>query len=347
MGNFYANHVLPTANADDVAAVLESHGRRAYIAGVAEATFVYDEQCDAQDLDELRRFAELLSRECRVPVLAACNHDDDVLWLALAEQGRTVDVYDSQPGYFEGEQAPPRVANVKRLCLAFGVTGAANAIEALLEQPHSDFVVEVERHRALLRALGVDSAAGLLGYGYVAGGELAGVDAEVRLRETGGVAETKPGSHGVPAATSSRGGNEPFDVLEGLGSAESAKRIQRTSAALALSEIDLPDGFEEIFQAKRLNGFAAFNRFQRYMMKHGVAHASAPGGPVVRFDALAARLLGVQESPLREVLPLFMSRLGVWEALSAADRTAIESDAPDVHARMVAALMGQISEFSE
>jgi hypothetical protein len=344
MGNFYANHAVATGDTHAVADALDSRGRRAYVAGTSGITFVYDERCDAQDLDELRRVAELLSRDCGAPVLAACNHDDDVLWLALAEDGRVVDVYESRPGYFEGEDVPPRIANVKRLCLAFGVASAAAEVERLLAKSHATFIVEVDRHRALLRALGIESDAGLFGYRYVSQGELTGVADIEELHSVGGAAAAPSGR---PSAESIRPDSEAPGGRGDIGSPELAREIRHAAAALSLSEIDLPDGFEAVFGSGRVNGFIAFSRFQRYVAEHSVVDAVAPGGPAFRFDALVARLLRVDGSAMAGLVPAFMTRLRVWEPLSPDVRADIEADAPDIQARMAEALREHVRELSE
>ena len=335
MGNFYTNHVLPTADAERVVAVLESRGRRAYVAVAGGTTFVYDERSDSQDLDELRRLAELLSRECRLPVLAACNHDDDVLWLALAEQARAVDVYESAPGYFDGDHAPPRIANVKRLCLAFGAAGAGMEVERLLAEPRSTFTLEVDRHRALLRALGVDSDAAFLGYGYVSRGELAEFDPGARLFAVGGAPSADADRRN---ASTSSVPQAPHAPGEARASTEFGERIQRAAAVLALAELDIPAGFEPILGRARLNGLVAFTRFQRYAMKHSALDRAAPGGPMLRFDPLLSALLGTDHSSITHLMLLFTEKLAAWESLDPKDRADIEAGAPEIFERVARAL---------
>ena len=117
MGNFYTNIVVRGSNARSAIAALRD--RAAFVAEVDDATFVYDERCDGQRVDELRALAKHLSKECRAPTLAALNHDDDVLWIALARDGAIVDVYESNPGFERGKSEPPSIANLDALCEAF------------------------------------------------------------------------------------------------------------------------------------------------------------------------------------------------------------------------------------
>jgi len=63
---------------------------------------VFDAICDDQDPDKVERFAPALSKALSCIALAVWNHDDDVLWYALVENGSVVDPYDSNPSYFSG-----------------------------------------------------------------------------------------------------------------------------------------------------------------------------------------------------------------------------------------------------
>jgi len=332
MGNFYANLTVRSADTAGVAWVLDSLRRRGYVATDGDVTFVYDERADAQDLDELRRVAELVSRDCRSPVLAACNHDDDVLWLALAEHGRVADIYDSCPGYFDGGSTEPRLSDVGRLCAAFGAADREAEIESLLRLPRSAVVLEVERHRKLLRQLGVRSDAGLLGYAYVSRGELSGVAPAAVVRATGGAPE--PGTaHARPAPGSSTGRQDQISELAAF-----AESVRVPTAALALGEIDVPEEFGEILGQGRVNAFVAFMRLQRYLASNSLVDGTATGGPVVRANALVERLLGVRETPYGSMIALFVDRLNVWESFSPEERRAIETDDPSMRGRIAGAM---------
>src|SRR5689334_13023789 len=102
MGNFYTNIAVRGAKAQEAVRTLETERRRAAVAVVDDVTFVYDAICDDQKTEDLRALAQLLSRELGAPALAALNHDDDVLWLALARNGTVVDVYNSFPEFESG-----------------------------------------------------------------------------------------------------------------------------------------------------------------------------------------------------------------------------------------------------
>ena len=185
MGNFYTNIVVRGSKAPSAIAALRD--RKAFVAVVDDTTFVYDERCDEQNVDEIRKLARHLSKECGAPALAALNHDDDVLWLALARDGTIVDVYDSNPGFERGGSEPPSIANLGALCEAFDVSDVKGDIEALLRE--SNITFEVQRHQQLLGLLGLDESAGALGFRYVWEGELEEALPDIELHQVGDLDE--------------------------------------------------------------------------------------------------------------------------------------------------------------
>ena len=187
MGNFYTNVVLSGAELDATVAALESMRRRAYVAADGDVVFVYDERCDDQDSKELERLASELSRKLNVPAVAFGNHDDDILWYALADGGKIVDRYDSYPGYFDGAADPvPAGGDARRLCAALGASAEAEVVEAVLRKGRDDVTFEVDRHVELLELLGVRPDLAVLGYTYVAQGEMADNAPDVSVRTVGG-----------------------------------------------------------------------------------------------------------------------------------------------------------------
>src|SRR5918992_1575890 len=169
MGSFYVNY---TVRSDDQAAALRSlKGRSAYVTRVKDgALVVTDKQAESQDADAIREVGELLSTGLKTQVLAVLNHDDDMLWYGLFDNGRLTDEYNSSPDYFDGGEGPPTGGDARKLCAAFGRAGSESKVESVLQK--QDYVVAMERHADLVEALGLPAFAVGCGFTYVEEGEL-------------------------------------------------------------------------------------------------------------------------------------------------------------------------------
>jgi hypothetical protein len=186
MGNWYTNVSLKGAEQSDVVAVLEELGRRAYVTPETSGWIVvYDQQCDEFDLGILESLALTLSARLSCTALASCNADDDVLWLAVYENGSLATRYASSRKSFEdGDEFPklPEVAEaltrvfqrpevekqaLRLLRRSHGVLGLLHHFLKI----HLVYIVEVQRHLDLSKLLGMPAAAVGFGYTYVNKGE--------------------------------------------------------------------------------------------------------------------------------------------------------------------------------
>jgi hypothetical protein len=156
MGNFYTNYTLRGPAQKDVAAALA--GRNAIVTPpISGSLVVFDEASDDQNHDHIAELAEMLSSRFQCPVLAVLNHDDDILWYQLYDNGRLTDEYDSAPDYFEpaAEPEPPKGGDARLLCAAFGSSRFEDVDEAL-RKPSADergYTFAFERHLDLVKAL--------------------------------------------------------------------------------------------------------------------------------------------------------------------------------------------------
>jgi len=117
MGSFWtAIHVL-TEDSKAVVKAAEQLGiGPAYVLPhQSRWTSLYPEATEAQDESLLRSTAEKVSRETGADAIAVLVHDSDTLSYYLARAGVVVDEYDSDPGYFAGEDLPPRGGEVSLL----------------------------------------------------------------------------------------------------------------------------------------------------------------------------------------------------------------------------------------
>jgi hypothetical protein len=199
MGNWYTNVAVKGRQQADVIAALEELGRRAYVTPETSGWIVvYDQQTDDFDLSILASLALTLSTRLSCTALASCNADDDVLWLALYENGTLSTRYASSRKEFEdGDEFPDLQETAQVLSRVFEKPEAKNQVFGLLRKAHGilgllslylkvrmAYVVEVQRHLDLADLLGMPRAAVGLGYTYVNKGETPeGIDREA-LRRT-------------------------------------------------------------------------------------------------------------------------------------------------------------------
>ena len=185
MGNFYVNFTLKSEDSDAVAATLRSAGRDAFVSpNLSGYVVVTDRAADEQDPRQIQQVGELLSTGLSTPVLAVLNHDDDILCYWLFENGRTTDEYNSDPGYFSGEDLSPSGGDADRLCSAFGKAEAAAKIKDILID-QEDYVFAMDRHEALSHSLALPTAALAFGYRYLEADDMPeGIDPENLIRTT-------------------------------------------------------------------------------------------------------------------------------------------------------------------
>jgi hypothetical protein len=335
MGNFYTNIVVREPDIDRVAAALQPLGRRAYVASDGRTTVVFDEQCDRQDLDALRGLALDLSRGLGCVALAACNHDDDVLWYALVENGAIVDTYESDSGYFDGSGGGPAGGDAVRLSAAFGAGERAADVETLLRKQRPDVAFEVERHRELLELLGLPVDLGLMGYGSLNEGELPETDSTT-IRALGGAAglEASPavGGTAVPPTVD----HENLKRLQAEG-----EFIAKNTAALVFARVEIPPRFVALFGAASMNGYVALMRLQEYIVRRKLQ--LSPG--IVRADDLLSEWAGAREFPLIQLMRIVVERFNVTP-LTASEAKQLPVAGSDMQRRYREAMLSVALEMS-
>lgn len=336
MGNFYTNLVIPSDEIDRVVGALDAAGRTAYVATTGGRTFVYDEECEQQNPDTLRDLAKSLAKNLGRPVLAALNHDDDVLWLALADGATITDVYNSDPAYFEDGGAAPEIHEVPRLCKVFGVPERALEVTTLLRKTREDFVFEIDRHEKLLDLLGI-SPIGLAGFNSMSEEGVTEPGVEVR---TVGEAE-EPAEGGGEAIAPAARGPMPEPSPEVLARVNEIRVMQ---AALMLGQARIPAGAEAILEPGRVNAMLALQRVQQHIISNGLVSMAAPGMPVRSDEALKA-LFGEEEFRLQDMSRLVLERLDVWSSFSEQEIQAIKAGSPEILQRLQAAAAQMVADL--
>lgn len=171
MGSFYTNITARGPEQADLARFLEEGSRVAWVSPVVDGmAVVYDERCEAQDVEMLARLSRELSSAFACATLAVLNHDSDVLMYLLHVSGDLIDHYNSSPSYFGSGDlgAGPRGGDAGALCAAFAAQSAVAKVRKILRSPSDSgaggYLMADDRHRDLALALGIPLVS--VGYGY-------------------------------------------------------------------------------------------------------------------------------------------------------------------------------------
>lgn len=177
MGNFYTNITLRTSNRAGVEHALRRAQRTGFISEATDnALVVFDQACETQDTEVLIGLATALSSALDCAALAVMNHDDSELYYALVQDGVLVDEYSSNSD-FAGEATPEELSDrAGMLVEAFGapLRDSARIADLLGKSQDPDdggFAFEVERHAALVEALGLPPVSSGTGFDYLSSGE--------------------------------------------------------------------------------------------------------------------------------------------------------------------------------
>ena len=169
MGSFYTNHTVRGPSQAELLDWLRD--RPAFVSKSERGlSVVLDAECEDQDGEVLASLAADISGQMNCHVLAVLNHDDDVLYFELYENGEKIDEYNSSPAFFDdsADSNEPKGGNAALLSSVFGASDPAK-VEATLR---GEYVFAFERHRDLALALGLPMYSVGLGYNYVSEGDL-------------------------------------------------------------------------------------------------------------------------------------------------------------------------------
>src|SRR5260370_28291518 len=173
MGNLYTNVTGRGGGELDLAATLRNLGRSAFLTPTTNGfTVICDRECENQDTDLLSSLALTVSTQLACPACAVLNHDDDVLWYQLFDQGKLVDAYISSKEWWEDPEEPPPQGAAEILCKIMGNPGEQAQVKKILARSGGvlGYLFEIHRHEALLDALSQPRFPAGLGYKYASRG---------------------------------------------------------------------------------------------------------------------------------------------------------------------------------
>ncbi len=170
MGNFYANLSVHTDDAGKLARLVEGRDDAGVVAPARNGwTVLSSRKIETQDDAVIDDYGAALSK-AEGTVLAAMNHDDDMLILTLYRNGTRVAYANTSPGAFTDDDEPPHLEHAEAFAgLKDNVT--PGEVEAVLTGDH---LFAVDAHKALVHTLGLPELSAGFGYSYWRNGEFGG-----------------------------------------------------------------------------------------------------------------------------------------------------------------------------
>jgi hypothetical protein len=177
MGNFYVSMTARGTEQDQVLTTLRKLGRKAFVLPTINGfTTFCDARAETQDPRAIEELAKEVSRDLGCPIFCVLNHDDDVLWYGLYRQGELLDEYNSSSGYVVGHLGALKTESAETLCKIMGIARpeVVARVEAVLRKSKGGdgYIFEVDRHAALVEAMGLPNTSVGTGYHYLERGEL-------------------------------------------------------------------------------------------------------------------------------------------------------------------------------
>jgi hypothetical protein len=205
-----------------LAEYLASRNRQVLVSPTVDGiTVVYDALTESQEPRLLTNLGRELSAQFDCVSLAALNHDDEMLWLQLHDDGNLIDQYNSAPGWFDEEPSSvPEGGDAAALCAAFDRMDATSQVKRVLrrERDPQGYVFASKRHSELAEALGLRPGLVTTGYRYLTHGETPEGFQPMDFIHTGPVPRTAAMSQQARGHPGPQGGPQPPPGAPGGGS---------------------------------------------------------------------------------------------------------------------------------
>ncbi|MGH9547718.1 MAG: hypothetical protein ACRD3W_00020 [Terriglobales bacterium] len=161
MGSFFTNiHAKSVDIAEVKECLQQANFVPAYLLEDAQWTSIFPEATESQDWEILETMCEDLSKSLNTSVIGAVVHDSDILNYVIYEAGLQADLYDSDPGYWDGEEELPNGGNVAVLSKLSTIEIDDKELERILRKPSSaedeEFIFANDRWYKIARLLGID-----------------------------------------------------------------------------------------------------------------------------------------------------------------------------------------------
>ena len=180
-GIFYSNIVVTSTEKEPLEKVLSELDVTAYYTFQNSQGVIYEKTIDTQDILYGRKLSRELSEKLNTVTVYTTNHDSDVLFVYIFKNGRMLFAYNSNPGYFSGDDLLPEIIDMDVLLDEF--TDVEK--EALIHVLRSEEIFVEEIHWGLCDLFGLPVYSIGLGYdylNYVEDNEMAEIEKEFNIQ---------------------------------------------------------------------------------------------------------------------------------------------------------------------
>jgi hypothetical protein len=148
-GSFYSNIAVLTGNAENILPVIIELGITTYYIIKEKIGIIFEKKIDEQDISYGKDLSKNISQRIDGIIIYTTNHDSDILLIYIYKNGTEIFSYDSNPGYFKGDNAEPKIVGIDNFLNEFkGLTK-----EAIIEILETKEVFADYIHRKIIKLL--------------------------------------------------------------------------------------------------------------------------------------------------------------------------------------------------
>jgi hypothetical protein len=162
-GSFYSNIVVLSVENEKLLSVLLQMSIAAYYIYKDKITVIFEQKIDEQDIEYGINLTKDLSEKLNAITIYTTNHDSDILIIHIYKNGEELFFYDSAPGYFEGEDLPPKIEYIDGLLSEYKNIDKDELVNIL----NSEEVFADDLHGKIVEILNLPTYSIGLGYNYI------------------------------------------------------------------------------------------------------------------------------------------------------------------------------------
>lgn len=163
-GSFYSNIIVLSVEKAKLLSVLLQMGITAYYVYKDKISVIFEQKIDEQDIEYGINLTKYLSKNLNAITIYTTNHDSDILMMYIYKNGEELFFYDSDPGYFEGDDLPPKIEYIDRLLSEYKNIDKNELVNIL----NSEEVFADDLHGKIVEILNLPIYSIGLGYNYIA-----------------------------------------------------------------------------------------------------------------------------------------------------------------------------------